>query len=189
MEDRKISNAHTEQSYDPAQQAVSDHARPGQGLFSDFGIILSVVLVATLGALVSGGSDDPWYATLTKPDFNPPDFAFAIVWPALYFLMTVGAIIIRHNARRFEWAGASFSLFFLQLGLNLAWSVLFFFFHKPIWALMDLVALWIVVALMIREFSGYSRFAAAIQFPYLAWLSFAAYLNGAIVSLNGFSLL
>lgn len=175
-------------SYDPAQQAVSDHAKPGQGLLSDIGIVLSVVLVATLGAMVSGGSSDPWYATLEKPVYNPPDFAFGIVWPILYVLMTIGAVLIRHNARRMEWAGASFSLFFLQLGLNLAWSVLFFFFHKPVWALFDLVALWIVAAVMIVEFYKYSRFAAVIQIPYLLWLSFAAYLNASIVSLNGFSL-
>lgn len=175
-------------SYDPAQQAVSDHARPGQGLLSDFGIILSVVIVATLGGLVSGGSDDPWYASLSKPEFNPPDFAFAIVWPILYVLMAIGAIIVRHNARRFEWAGMCFALFFLQLGLNLGWSVLFFFFHKPVWALINLVALWIAAALMIREFFKFSRFAAIIQLPYLGWLSFAAYLNGSIVSLNEFGL-
>ena len=174
-------------SYDPSQQADSEHAHPSQGILSDIGIILSVALVAALGGLVSGGSSDPWYDALTKPAFNPPDVTFAIVWPILYVFMALSAIIVRRNAVRFEWAGASFSLFFLQLGLNLAWSVLFFFFHRPVWSLIDLIALWIAAALMIREFYGFSRFAALLQIPYILWLSFATYLNAMIVTLNGFA--
>ncbi len=176
---------HLAMSYDPAQQSDSGHASPGRGLLSDIGIILAIVMVAMLGGVVSGGSADPWYAALDKPSFNPPDFLFGIVWPVLYLLMAVSAIIVRHTSVRFEWAGSSFALFFLQLGLNLAWSVLFFFFHKPAWALIDIVALWIAVALMIREFYSVSRFAGLLQLPYLAWLSFAAYLNASIVALNG----
>ena len=174
-------------SYDPTQQADSEHAKPGQGLISDLGIILSVAIVAALGGLVSGGSNDPWYAELTKPAFNPPDITFGIVWPILYILMAVSAIVVRRNAVRFEWAGACFSLFFLQLGMNLAWSVLFFFFHRPVWSLIDLIALWIATALMIKEFYNFSRFAALLQIPYILWLSFAIYLNASIVSLNVFA--
>lgn len=174
-------------SYDPSQQAETEHASPAQGLLSDLGIIIAIALVAALGGLVSGGSTDPWYAELTKPPFTPPDITFAIVWPILYVFMGISAIIVRRNAVRFEWAGAGFSLFFLQLGLNLAWSVLFFFFHKPVWALIDILALWIATALMIREFYGYSRFASLLQIPYILWLSFAVYLNATIVTLNGYA--
>ncbi len=174
-------------SYDPTRQAESEHAKPGQGLMSDLGIILSIGLVAALGGAVTGGSSDPWYESLTKPALNPPDIAFAIVWPFLYFLMAISAITVRRVAVRFEWAGASFSLFFLQLALNLAWSVLFFFFHRPVWSLIDILALWISVALMIREFYGFSRFAALLQIPYILWLSFATYLNAMIVTQNGFA--
>lgn len=172
-------------SYDPAKQSSSGHTPFGSGLLADISIIIAVFVVATLGAAVSGGEADPWYAELQKPPFNPPGFVFALVWPVLYFLMVVSAIIVRHTARRFEWAGFSFSYFFLQLALNLSWSVLFFFFHRPLWSLFCILALWIATALMIRAFYGYSRFSAWLQAPYLGWLTFALYLNATIVHLNG----
>ena len=171
-------------TYDPSLQSDSGTASPVRGWLSDLAIIFAIVVVATLGGLVTGGSSDPWYAELTKPALNPPDIAFGIVWPILYVLMAISAIIIRRTVRRFEWAGLSFSLFFLQLGMNLAWSTLFFFFHRPEWSLITLVALWLIVALMIVDFDRISRLAAVLLLPYLAWLSFAGYLNGAIVSLN-----
>jgi tryptophan-rich sensory protein len=49
----------------------------------------ALVTAGTLGALALGGflspgTDDPWYAALRKAPLNPPDIAFAIIWPALF---------------------------------------------------------------------------------------------------------
>jgi tryptophan-rich sensory protein len=38
--------------------------------------------------------------------------------------------------------------------------------------------------LMIREFHRHSMLAAMMQYPYLAWLTFAAYLNAWVVFAN-----
>ncbi|MCH2458286.1 MAG: tryptophan-rich sensory protein, partial [Henriciella sp.] len=62
-------------------------------------IIALTAAVAALGGLVSSGSQDPWYAALEKAPYNPPDRAFAIVWPILYSLMALGAIIVRLKAK------------------------------------------------------------------------------------------
>ena len=83
-------------------------------------ILLATSLAAGLGALVSGGEADPWYAALNKAPGNPPGFLFGIVWPILYVLMAVGAFM--------AWrAGAKLGVFMLQLALNLAWI------QKPEW--------------------------------------------------------
>ena len=37
-----------------------------------------------------------------------------------------------------------------------------------------LAALWVLVFMMTREFGRHSRLAAMMQYPYLAWLTFAA---------------
>ena len=171
-------------TYDPAQQAPDDQSRKSDGILSDIGIIIAVLIAAGLGALVSGGEMDPWYVQINKSELTPPGFVFGLVWPALYFLMITSGIIVRHNTRRMQWAGMSFSFFFMQLTLNLAWSVMFFFFHKPLWALVDIVCLWVLITLMMGEFYKYSRWAAWLQVPYLIWITFATYLNVYIVLNN-----
>ena len=147
-------------------------------------IILLTVAVAGLGAVVSGGSDDPWYAALDKAPYNPPDIAFGIVWPVLYSLMAVGAILVRLKAGSFVLASAALGIYFTQLAVNLSWSWLFFAFQAPLIALIIIGVLWLLIALMIRAFARRSVIAAVFQVPYLLWVSFAAYLNAYIVFAN-----
>lgn len=140
-------------------------------------ILLATSLAAGLGASASGGEADPWYAALHKAPGNPPGYVFGLVWPVLYGLMAVGAFM--------AWLkGARLHLYFLQLTVNLLWSYLFFRFHLPLVALLDLAILWVIVFLMIRQFRRHSPIASWLQAPYLAWLSFAGYLNAWIVFAN-----
>lgn len=155
------------------------------GWVYDLVILLAVIVVAAIGGLVSGGETDPWYAELEKPAFNPPGYAFGIVWPILYVLMTVSAILVRRKVGRFSHAPTDFGLFFIQLIFNLAWSVLFFFFHRPVWSMIDLICLWIAIVLMAFQFAKTSKLAALLLVPYILWVSFAGYLNGMIIPLNG----
>jgi benzodiazapine receptor len=155
----------------------SGRRTPEAAMLALVAILAATGLVAGLGALTSGGEADPWYAALNKAPGNPPGFVFGIVWPLLYALMAVGAFL--------AWrAGARLGLFFLQLAVNFGWSYLFFEFHQPLIALIDIAILWVLVFLMIRQFHRHSRLAAWLQAPYLAWLSFAAYLNAWVVFAN-----
>ena len=61
---------------------------------------------------------------------------------------------------------------------------MFFGFHQVLIAMMVLVALWLLIAAMIRAFWQHSRAAALLQVPYLLWISFAGYLNVSILLLN-----
>ncbi len=150
---------------------------PEAAMLALVAILAATGLVAGLGALTSGGEADPWYAALNKAPGNPPGFVFGIVWPMLYALMAVGAFM--------AWrAGAHLGLFFLQLFVNFGWSYLFFAFHQPLIALIDIAILWVLVFLMIQQFRRHSPLAGWLQTPYLAWLSFAAYLNAWVVFAN-----
>ncbi len=147
-------------------------------------IVLAVIAAAAMGAIVSGGSDNAWYKALAKPRGTPPDLAFAIVWPVLFTLMAVSALLVARRAG--SWAGASrpLGLFFAQLIPNLGWSWAFFGFRQPELAIVLLVALWLMILAMMLEFARHSRLAAWLQLPYLAWVSFAGWLNAGIIWLN-----
>ncbi len=148
--------------------------------------VIAVVTAATagLGAAVSGGSEDVWYFALEKPGLTPPDIIFAVVWPILFVLMALGAVLVRMTAGSFAACSAALGLYFTQLTANLAWSWLFFGFHQVFISMITLASLWILIAAMIVAFWRHSRAAAILQVPYLLWVSFAGYLNAAILAMN-----
>lgn len=122
-----------------------------------------------------------WYPTLAKPAWNPPNWIFGPVWTTLYVLMGTAAW------RAWRTGPAARPLvvgYFVQLGSNALWSVLFFGLQRPAWALADIIVLGLLLAWMQRGLARVDRVAAWLWLPYLLWVGFAAALNAAIVRLN-----
>ncbi len=136
--------------------------------------------VGILAGLVTAPAVLEWYPTLTKPSWTPPSWLFAPAWTVLYILMAVAAWLVWKAGN----AKAALTLFFAQLVLNLAWSILFFGVRSPGLGLIDVAAMWIAIAATIFAFAFKSRLAAVLMVPYLCWVSFAAALNAAIFTLN-----
>ncbi|MCE8044994.1 tryptophan-rich sensory protein [Halomonas daqingensis] len=145
------------------------------------GWLLLVALVAMIGAFTSPGA---WYAELEKPPLTPPGWVFSVVWPILYLLMVIAAwrVTLRVSP---EQRVTVLWPFVAQLAVNGLWSLLFFGMNLMVVALLDLVLLWGLLLLTIRHFARISSLAAWLLVPYLAWVSFAGYLNAGIVWLNG----
>jgi tryptophan-rich sensory protein len=72
----------------------------------------------------------------------------------------------------------------MQLGLNLAWSWIFFRKHAITAAFTENVCLWITIGTTTLVFSRIAAVAAWLMLPYLLWVTFAAFLNGALAQLN-----
>ena len=156
------------------------------GRRDSLGFIAFLVLclaVAALGGAATASSVGNWYPTLAKPAFNPPNWIFAPVWTALYFMMAVaGWRVWRSDGlRRARWA---LTLFALQLALNLGWSILFFGMHSIGAALIEIVVLLLAILATALAFWRHDRAAGMLFVPYAAWVAFAAVLNAAIWRLN-----
>jgi tryptophan-rich sensory protein len=147
-------------------------------------LLLATVTAAAAGAVISGGSADPWYAALHKPFLTPPDLLFALVWPILFVLMAAGAMLVLERAGSFERAISPLGLYYTMLAFNAGWSLAFFGLQDVSLALGILVALWLLIIAMMQDFWRYSHLAALLQLPYLAWISFAGYLNAFILFAN-----
>lgn len=124
---------------------------------------------------------DAWYDALTKPALTPPGWVFPVAWTILYATIGISLYVFLvqtpPGARR-----GPLVVFAVQLVANGVWSWLFFGLHAPGAALVDIVILWLAILATILAFSRTSRAAALLLVPYLAWVSFATYLNAAIWS-------
>jgi tryptophan-rich sensory protein len=135
---------------------------------------------AAIGAFFMPG---PWYETLVKPGWTPPNWLFGPVWTLLYVMIGTSAWLVWREAG-FSGARWALAAFALQIVLNAAWSWLFFGLQRLDLALVDISLLVTTIVLMVVLYAPISRFAAGLLLPYLAWVSFATALNAAIWKLN-----
>ena len=70
------------------------------------------------------------------------------------------------------------------MGLNLAWTFVFFRQESPVGGIVDIVLLWLAITVTIVLFASRSRVAALLLVPYLLWVTYAAALNIEIARLN-----
>lgn len=137
-----------------------------------------------VGSLFTVSAIPTWYAALNKPVLSPPNWIFGPVWTMLYVLMGVAAFLIWQKGSAKKEVRLALLIFVLQLVLNALWSIIFFGWHKPGLAFLEIVLLWASILWTIGLFHKVSRTAALLLVPYLLWVSFASYLNYAIWSLN-----
>jgi tryptophan-rich sensory protein len=128
-------------------------------------------------------STDGWYASLRKPPWNPPSWIFGPAWTLLYVMMAVAAWMVWREG---GWKPheRALKLFLSQWFLNALWTPLFFGMHRTGPALMEILALWSVLVATLVAFWRANKAAGALLAPYLAWVSFAAFLNFTIWRMN-----
>ena len=123
----------------------------------------------------------PWYASLSKPSWTPPNWLFGPVWTILFIAMAIAAWLVW---RKVGLTAAPMQLFLLQLLLNVAWSALFFRLRSPGLAFAEIVMLWFAILATSIEFWRAVPAAGWLLLPYLIWVSYAAALNFSIWRLN-----
>jgi len=139
-------------------------------------VFLYVLIALILGGLSSSNTaSDLWYQDLIKSSLNPPGYVFGIVWPILYILMGISAFLTYLKV---------YKLFIIQLIFNTMWSWLFFAFHLPVIALIDIYLLIGLNIYLVNVMWKTNKLAAYLFLPYIAWLIFASHLNLVIVLFN-----
>ncbi len=146
-----------------------------------FQLLIFVASVVGIGWLI-GATNPPgaWYASLAKPGFVPPNWAFPIAWTILYTLIAVAG----WRTFRREPGGKAMLAWAAQMALNFIWSPVMFTMHQIGAALVILIALFVAIVTYIAMELSRDRLAAALFVPYAAWVAFAGVLNAAIWRLN-----
>ncbi|HTG63516.1 MAG TPA: TspO/MBR family protein [Sphingomicrobium sp.] len=152
--------------------------REGRGVLKTALITVpAIVIVGTLmGYLSNSGFSNSWYAGLTKPAFQPPAWAFGVVWTILYALMGIALAMVLNEPPSQRRSNALW-LFGGQLALNFAWSPVFFGMQMIDVALVIILVMLFMATAAANLFRRIRKLAGWLLLPYLAWLCLATALN------------
>ncbi|WP_374545090.1 TspO/MBR family protein [Rhodoblastus sp.] len=137
-----------------------------------------------LGQLATLPNLAPWYQSLAKPSFTPPNGVFGPVWTLLYALMAFAfwrVLILPAQPARKQAIG----VFLAFLALNVIWSFAFFAAQSPLLGLIDILPQAALALAALVLFARLDRIAGLCLLPLAIWVGFAAWLNFAIWRLNG----
>jgi len=125
---------------------------------------------------------EEWYPFLNKSDLTPPNFIFPIVWGIIYLCtgISIGLIYLSNSTLK----RALIELFCIQLFLNGAWSILFFYLQNPLLGLIDIFVLDICITVYVFKSYQERKVSSILFWPYMIWVYFATYLNGYILFYN-----
>lgn len=140
------------------------------------------IAVAGCGAWLTDISS--WYHAIRKPSWQPPDWLFGPAWTVILGLASYSAYLAWRDAETPAGRTQIAGLFIINGLLNILWSPLFFRLRRPDLALLEVPLLWLSILALIVALASVSATASLLLVPYLAWVSFAAFLNLTIVRLN-----
>ena len=133
------------------------------------------------GGYITSYFKEPWYSSIIKPSFNPPDWVFAPVWISLYLIMGYAAWLMWSTKAKTQ---KILNIYFIHLIINASWSVTFFAFHQILVSLIIIGLIIIFVIWLIKLYYPINKISAYLMVPYLAWLCFSFSLNYSIFTLN-----
>jgi len=134
-----------------------------------------------IGGLVTLNFKEPWYSSLNKPFFNPPDWIFAPVWTLLYLFMTIAIWNAWHkNTKNINLV----YIYFIHLFFNTTWSIIFFGLQSVFLAMLNLIVLILFIVLLMFNYRRVSIISFYLMIPYLFWCCFALILNISIFIKN-----
>jgi translocator protein len=154
---------------------------------SPLAFLFSVLVCAValrLGSLFTTPYIGPWYSGLAKPFFTPPNWAFPVVWPALFLLMAIALWRMLTRPPVPMTRNRALLPFAVQLVLNVLWSYAFFANQSPVAGMVVITVLLAAIVWTIVAFRRYDNLAAWLLVPYLLWVAYACALNAGIWQLN-----
>ena len=133
-----------------------------------------LILGGLIGFIINSNMD---YTSLNQPPLSPPSIIFPIVWSILYLLMGISYFLYRKEYKKNY-------LYYLQLGVNLVWPVLFFTLKLRFFSIIWILILAYLIYRLIVEWKNKIKISAYLLIPYLIWTIFATYLNIGVFLLN-----
>ncbi|XP_034188648.1 translocator protein [Osmia lignaria lignaria] len=129
------------------------------------------------GSYLTQKNIKPWYESLKKPSWTPPNWVFGPIWTTVYCTIGYSSYLVWKDGGGFREAIIPLSIYGTNLILNWSWTPLFFGLHNIKWALYEITLLWGSTVAMGIAFYNVNQIAGCLVIPYLIWNSFATALN------------
>lgn len=124
------------------------------------------------------------YENWVQPTFAPPAWVFGPVWTVLYVLIVISfgyalwRIVKGKDPKNYAW------LFIVNLIANAAFTYIQFGLQNFVLAFVDILIVLGTIIGIVAVYWNRNRFIAAMQIPYLLWVSFASVLQLSVTILN-----
>ena len=99
-------------------------------------------------------------------------------------MMGISLALIWHRVPAGNEKRRALGLYFTQFVLNLAWSPVFFGWHRIGIALVIIAALLVLIPYAIVQIRRADKLASMLLIPYAIWVGYATYLNAGYWLLN-----
>jgi len=142
-------------------------------------------LVVAFAALSNAwnGHDPGWYASLTRPSFQPPDVVFGVVWPLNFLLLlVVGLTAVRTAPTGAAWTATG--VLAVSVALALGWAWLFYVPHSLVPAAAALAGAALLTWVLVVVVARLEWWGGLLLVPYALWLSVATALSVAYACLD-----
>ena len=136
---------------------------------------------SAIGSLATINYKEPWYSTLNKASFSPPDWIFAPVWTTLYLFMTIAIWSAWHKNTKD--IGLVF-VYLIHIFFNTTWSIVFFVMHDIFVALINIIIILLFILFLMNKYKLLSKLSYYLMIPYLLWTFYALVLNTSLLILN-----
>ena len=157
----------------------------------DCALVVVALVASPVIMFAFKGRWKPWYDSLVKAPWNPPDAVFGIVWTLLYLLIGAAGITARYyyeqpsNSASFAVSASATVLYYVMWALLLSWTPVFFLLRSIIGALVILIFIVLVSVTTDALFWVIHSLPGGLLLPHLVWIFYALSLNIYIVAKNG----
>lgn len=118
--------------------------------------------------MVAARRDRGMVSAARQTDADTAQCGFPIAWSIIYLCMGIsGGLVLTSEAPARK---SAVRLWFLQLGCNFLWSILFFVCRSPLLGMADIVVLDVLVILYLVRSANVRAAAAWLFVPYLCWI-------------------
>lgn len=152
--------------------------------------LIFILLITFLSSFIAGFitqlNIDPWYQSLNKLSFSPPNWIFGPVWTVLYAFMSIAIWVVYEKSKKSDliFSKKILRYYFYHLVINLSWSFIFFYFHLIFFAFINILVLIITIIFLMYLYFPRSKISFILMVPYLLWITFAAVLNLGLYLIN-----
>jgi tryptophan-rich sensory protein len=148
--------------------------------FAALAALMGISFVAAgLATMLARGTVENWYRTRSRPEKVPPPPAYGSAWMSVFVLMGAAAWLAWLTGPHWDvaWVRPAMILYFVMLGLQVAWSAAFFHRDRAGLGFAVMALTWLVTLATLAVFWQVVALSGILLIPVLLWTGYVGFRN------------